>query len=498
MAYVKRLTIHNTLIKAIEYIENEDKTDSGVLISSNLCSSEPKIAIQEMMLLKKNYHKEDGIQGFHFIQSFKKGEVTNEQVHQIGLDWAKKFLDDNYQYILTTHIDKGHIHNHIIINSVGMDGRKYNSCENELADIRTYSDLTCLEHEVSIITPKYLLNKSYYEWSESQKKNSWKDTYRSDIDYAISMSNNMDDFIRYMKEQDYNIRYKDGYKSITFTNLNINKNIRGKTLGADYTVDRIKKRIELKEYNIKLFKSKTYKYKCSKSVWQMALDKIVRKRGSIETNLLLVGMLFMLIFNKNKKSQFKKSRPVKYSYAQKNAIRNINNLSKCLGVINKYNITKRSDIESTEELINKKTEKVAEAKMKLLELKSRASAVCAEIEMYYTYKVFSDEFKKSILREVYKKNHEYELEKFDLCKEKLAAFGIKEENFLDFLKEYEEIKGKLKDFDKTLNSLYEEQYEIQSIKLYLNRNERRNIVDKIELCKEDLNKPEGESKNRNE
>ncbi|HBN05711.1 MAG TPA: hypothetical protein DD434_07980, partial [Bacteroidales bacterium] len=100
MAYVKRITIHKTLLKSLQYIENPKKTNEKILISSNKCSQDSKVAIKEMRMLKEQYEKEDGIQGFHFIQSFKKGEVSEEEAHQIGKEWAAKFLDENYQYML--------------------------------------------------------------------------------------------------------------------------------------------------------------------------------------------------------------------------------------------------------------------------------------------------------------------------------------------------------------------------------------------------------------
>ena len=170
MAYVKRHPINVTLFKALDYIANDEKTDEKILITSNMCSSNEKLAFIEMNALKKQYEKEDGILGFHFVQSFKPGETDKETAHKVGREWAEIFLS-NYQYVLSTHVDKGHIHNHIIINSVGLDGKKYHSCINEREDIRAYSDVICRKYGLSIINNKYQnRTMSYKEWLENKNK----------------------------------------------------------------------------------------------------------------------------------------------------------------------------------------------------------------------------------------------------------------------------------------------------------------------------------------
>ena len=137
MAYVKRITIKKTLDRSLQYITNAKKSEEGILVSGIHCASHPKVAYKQMMNNKIKYEKGDKNQGYHFVQSFKENEITDpSQAHDIGKEWANKLLEDKYQYVIATHIDKGHIHNHIIINSVNTDGKKYNANKESLHKAR--------------------------------------------------------------------------------------------------------------------------------------------------------------------------------------------------------------------------------------------------------------------------------------------------------------------------------------------------------------------------
>lgn len=248
MAYVKRIPIKTNLRNSIKYILNPEKTDENILISVNNCSLNLDLTYKLMERTKEEYNKTDKVQGYHFIQSFNEEEnITPDIAHEVGKKWADKFLKD-YEYVLATHKDKKHIHNHIVINSVSYkDGRKYLKNDKELESIRNLSDRVCKEYGLSIIkVNKKNRNKSYKEWKSSKKGISWKDKIKIDINETIKKSKDYENFIYLMKEKNYELKYGD-IKYNTFRHPDMGRNIRGKTLGEDYTEEKIKNRI--KEYN---------------------------------------------------------------------------------------------------------------------------------------------------------------------------------------------------------------------------------------------------------
>ena len=253
MAATKRIPIKKSLYKALKYITASEKTDSEILVTGlNGCSSDSKSAFIQMRLSKHLFEKKDRIQAHHFIQSFVPGEVPFEVAHEIGIKWANEIFGENFQGILSTHIDREHIHNHIIINSVShKDGRKYDANKGEYKFIRDKSDQLCSEYNLSIISnEKSKLKdrnqrksqKEYQEfWKEEQTKK--QTTIKQDIDTTISVSKDFEDFISKMKKQGYEIKYGKNIKHISFKKLG-SKSVRGTTIGEEYSEENIKKRIE--------------------------------------------------------------------------------------------------------------------------------------------------------------------------------------------------------------------------------------------------------------
>ncbi len=494
MAYVKRLTIHTTLLKALKYVENPKKTNEKILISSNKCNQNENIAIKEMRELKKFHEKEDGIQGFHFIQSFKKGEVSEEEAHQIGKEWAAKFLDDNYQYILSTHTDRDHIHNHIVINSVGLNGKKYNSCINEREDIRRYSDLVCLEHGLSIIERKGSIKyKSYKEWLESKNKTSWKDVVREDIDFAISSSSSFEEFIQKMKSEGYYMKHGEKTKYMTFQKLGMKKAVRGKTLGEDYSEESIRERIKYKEFNIGHLKSKDYKrYKINRNSLEYQVRKLTYRSVSLNISIRLIILLFQIIFRNNQLAWEKDNRPVKYTYAQKKAISGIKDLTNSLNLLDKYNLKTRSDVKNVIQNLNNKISLEDEKFKRLENLQIKSTAVMTEIEMYNKYKKYYEEYQSSILKAAYRKKHEYEVSKFEDCKNRLERFGLKESEFEKFRNNYKKIAEQMEVVQEEKEKIYEELFDIEMLDKYLDNHKREEILKEITLEKTSDDKTEKE------
>ena len=240
MAVTKIHPIKSTLKKALDYIENPDKTEDKMLVSSFGCSYETA-DIEFEMLLAQAIQKGNNL-AHHLIQSFAPGEATPVQAHEIGKQLADEVLQGKYSYVLTTHIDKGHVHNHLIFCAVDMvNHRKYNSNRQSYAYIRRTSDRLCREHGLSVVQPSRDKGKSYAEWDAGRKGKSWKAKLKAAIDAVIPQAKNFDDFLRLMAAQGYEI--KPG-KFISFRAPGQERFTRCKTLGEDYTEERITQRIK--------------------------------------------------------------------------------------------------------------------------------------------------------------------------------------------------------------------------------------------------------------
>ena len=240
MAVTKIHPIKSTLKKALDYIENPDKTEDKMLVSSFGCSYETA-DIEFEMLLAQAIQKGNNL-AHHLIQSFAPGEATPEQAHEIGKQLADEVLQGKYSYVLTTHIDKGHVHNHLIFCAVDMvNHRKYNSNRQSYAYIRRTSDRLCREHGLSVVQPSRDKGKSYAEWDAGRKGKSWKAKLKAAIDAVIPQAKDFDDFLRLMAAQGYEI--KQG-KFISFRAPGQERFTRCKTLGENYTEEAITSRIK--------------------------------------------------------------------------------------------------------------------------------------------------------------------------------------------------------------------------------------------------------------
>ena len=240
MAVTKIHPIKSTLKKALDYIENPVKPDEKILVSSFACSYETA-DIEFELLLSQAMQKGNNL-AHHLIQSFAPGETTPEQAHEIGRQLADEVLQGKYPYVLTTHIDKGHVHNHIIFCAVDMvNQRKYVSNRQSYAYIRRTSDRLCKEHGLSVVMPGQDRGKSYAEWDAHRKGTSWKAKLKAAIDAAIPQAKDFDDFLRLLQEQGYEV--KRG-KYVSFRAPGQERFTRCKTLGEAYTEEAITERIK--------------------------------------------------------------------------------------------------------------------------------------------------------------------------------------------------------------------------------------------------------------
>ena len=239
MAVTKTHPIKSTLKAAIDYICNPAKTDGSLLVSSYGCSAET--ADIEFAWTRRHAIDKGENLGRHLIQAFAPGEVTPEEAHQIGLELAKEILGGKYEFVLTTHIDRGHIHNHVIWNAVSFtDHRHYHSNKRSYYEIRRASDQLCKEHGLSVIVPGQEKGKSYVEHQAIRNGTSYKAKLKVTIDRLLPACINLEDLLRRLQEEGYEIRRG---KYISCRASNQERFIRLKTLGIDYTEEALTARI---------------------------------------------------------------------------------------------------------------------------------------------------------------------------------------------------------------------------------------------------------------
>ena len=231
MAVTKTHPIKSTLKAAIDYICNPAKTDGKLLVSSFGCTSET--ADIEFEWTRRHAIDKGTNLGRHLIQAFAPGEVSPEEAHEIGMELAKEILDGKYEFVLTTHIDRGHIHNHVIWNAVSFtDHKHYHSNKRSYYEIRRASDRLCKEHGLSVIVPGQEKGKSYVEHQAVRNGTSYKAKLKSAIDRLLPACTDLDDLLRRLQEEGYEIRRG---KYISCRASNQERFTRLKTLGVDYT-----------------------------------------------------------------------------------------------------------------------------------------------------------------------------------------------------------------------------------------------------------------------
>ncbi len=234
--------IYDDLHNELEYIGEDYKTEKKLYVTGINC--EAQSAYEEMMMIKKHYKKEKGNIAFHSIQSFAADEVTPDEAHEIGLQLAKEMWGDRFQVVVATHLNTKHIHNHFVINSVSfVDGKKYYDNRKNYAELRRLNDSLCKEHNISSIEEKKTKSGLYYpNYLKNVSYNNYYTQAKQDLDYAIAISNNYDEFLKIMNNLNYETILRSGKLSIR--NNNYKRNIRiERYFGEDYSINNIKKQI---------------------------------------------------------------------------------------------------------------------------------------------------------------------------------------------------------------------------------------------------------------
>ena len=249
MHSIKGQSIDQTVHGRIRYAINPKKTNDGSLVKSFGC--DPKTAASEMLLCKREYatfsgrsdEKKSDVVLYQIRQSFKPGEVTAEQALDIGMELARRFTKDKFQYIVATHTDHAHIHNHIIFNSTAIDGtKKFRNFYGSSQAIRKLSDLICIENSLSVIANPSDKHQDYGKWLGSKKPETYRDKLRKTINGIMTKKpTDFDQFLQMMTEAGYEIKRGE---HLAFRAKDQQKFTRLRSLGEGYSEKEIRAAIQ--------------------------------------------------------------------------------------------------------------------------------------------------------------------------------------------------------------------------------------------------------------
>ena len=425
MAITKIHPIKVNLKKALDYIENPDKTDDKMFVSSYGCSYETA-DIEFQMLLDQAFKKGNNL-AHHLIQAFEPGETTPEQVHEIGRQLADEVLGGKYPYVITTHIDKGHLHNHIIFCAVDMaNQRKYISNKQSYAYIRRTSDRLCRENGLSVVKPGKDKGKSYAEWDAQRKGKSWKAKLKIAIDAAIPQARDFDGLLRLMEAQGYEIKHG---KFISFRTPGQERFTRCKTLGEDYTEERITQRIR-----------------------GIAIDRGPRRRSAGEISLRIA------LEDSIKAQQ-------SAGYARWAKVHNLKQAAKALNFLTEHQIESYEGLESRLNEISAANDEAAAA---LKAVERRLGDMALLIKHISTYKQLRPvalELRQAKDKAAFRREHESQLILYEAAAKALKEAGVKKFPNLYALKtEYKKLDGERERLSEQYNEVKKELKEYGIIK----------------------------------
>ena len=234
----------HALENVMQYAADEMKTEKQLYVSGVNCSSDPAEATRQFYQTKKVWNKEGGIVCFHGYQSFKKGEVTPEVAHKVGIEVAERMWGDRFEVLVSSHLNTGTIHNHYCLNSISFaDGLRYYDQKATYAKLRQISDEVCREYGLSVIEHPQGSKRHISEIiAEREGKPTQREAIRRDVDAAISCNTSTKYFYRTMESLGYVFERRGSFLRIRPDNGK--KWFRLDTLGEGYTEEDIRERLE--------------------------------------------------------------------------------------------------------------------------------------------------------------------------------------------------------------------------------------------------------------
>ena len=403
MAVTKIKPVKSTLSKALDYIENPDKTDGKMLISSFGCSYETA-DIEFGYTLSQAQDKGNNL-AFHLIQSFAPGEVDYEKAHEIGKQLADAVTKGQHEYVVTTHIDKGHIHNHIIFCAVNfVDHHKYNSNKRSYYGIRNMSDKLCRENGLSVVVPgKGSKGKSYAEYQAEKTGTSWKGKLKIAVDALIPQVSSFEELLQRLQAAGYEI--KPG-KYVSCRAPGQERFTRLKTLGADYTEEAIRERIAGRR------------------------AKAAKAPGEQRGVSLLID-----IENSIKAAQSK-------GYEQWAKIHNLKQAAKTMNFLTEHKIEQYADLVSRIEEMAAESGQAADALKNAEKRLADMAVLIKNVSTYQKTKPVYDAYRKARNREKYRAGQEQAIILHEAAARSLKASGIaKLPNLAALQSEYEALQA---------------------------------------------------------
>ena len=403
MAVTKIKPVKSTLSKALDYIENPDKTDGKMLISSFGCSYETA-DIEFGYTLSQALDKGNNL-AFHLIQSFAPGEVDYEKAHEIGKQLADAVTKGQHEYVLTTHIDKGHVHNHIIFCAVNfVDHHKYNSNKRSYYGIRNMSDKLCRENGLSVVVPgKGSKGKSYAEYQAEKTGTSWKGKLKTALDALIPQVSSFEELLTRLQAAGYEI--KPG-KYVSCRAPGQERFTRLKTLGADYTEEAIRERIAGR---------------------RAKAAKAPREQRGVS--------LLIDIENSIKAAQSK-------GYEQWAKIHNLKQAAKTMNFLTEHKIEQYADLVSRIEEMSAESGQAADALKNAEKRLADMAVLIKNVSTYQKTKPVYDAYRKARNREKYRAGQEQAIILHEAAARSLKAAGIaKLPNLAALQSEYEALQA---------------------------------------------------------
>ena len=286
MAIVKYIAVHKSPKNFLRYIMNGEKTEEMKLVTGLNCTANLDYAYNQFGNVFEKFAKErfckkslndvncgkEKIRLHHYIQSFKPEEISPEEAHKIGLEWARKVFGENHQVLVTTHVDKNHIHNHFAVSAYDLDGKMWYGNKTTLKRCRDISDKICKSHGLSVIeNQEYHANQKYSDWLARQRNVSWKTKLCDEIDKLVLRADvqSVKDLAERLREKYYAVTLKK-YLSIRVSENR--KAIRSYRLGDGYAIEELKYRIDNKNREISL--SAVAKYQGVQREYAMCLREL--------------------------------------------------------------------------------------------------------------------------------------------------------------------------------------------------------------------------------
>ena len=430
MAITKIHPIKSTLNLAISYIVNGEKTDEQILVTTHKCHQET--AHTQFLRTRNDAGTNGTVLARHLIQSFLPGETIPEMAHQIGLELCKKVLKYEYEYVLSTHIDKGHIHNHIIFNNVNMvTGKCYQSNKKSYHQIRYQSDKLCKDNNLSVIDEfyesykrKYKTNgKSWYENEQFKKGTSWKSKLQFDIDHLIKQSKDWEEFLKKIAELGYEIKHG---KHIAFKPKDKQRFTRSKTIGEDYTEERLRERITENQ--------------------SIKTPSVKKRIGNV--------------INMNTNAKVKESKGYEY-WATKH---NLNTMAESVVFIREHGI---KSVKQLDECIKKSAEERQNLQDKIKKIDKDMQLLSDTMEQVHTvkkYRAYYKEYKANTSDKAFFEEHKAEITRYEMALAKLKKSYSKlpdSKDILDKLDKLQEKKNTLMQEYSSTKSTMDELYQIR-------------------------------------